>query len=129
MLVRIKKEIGTYGWKVGKILNVMDWTEGPFDPGDKKAQDLIQRGIADPVEEVPTPAAKAPQKAAQPAKTPDPVKPDEDLSEKTVKELREIAVARGVKNASRKSKAELIAELEGTEEAATVDVNPESAVV
>lgn len=127
MLVRIRK-YASYGWKVGKKLEQIQGGK-VIELDDKKAQDLIQRGIADPVEEVPTPAAKAPQKASQPAKTPDPVKPDEDLSEKTVKELREIAVARGVKNASRKSKAELIAELEGTEEAATVDVNPESAVV
>lgn len=128
MLVRIKKGI-SYGLKVGKILRQKTWESYAFELDDKKAQDLIQRGIADRVDEESTPAAKAPQKAAQPAKTPDPVEPDEDLSEKTVKELREIATARGVKNASRMNKSELLAELDGTAEAATVDVNPESAVV
>lgn len=111
MLVRIKKTVGTYGLQVGCAVRPVTHASGAFEVSDAKAQELLQRGIVDIVEDFASEqknddveAPTAPYDKSSPY--------DEEWEQRvrnmTLKQLQEYADDLGVKFTARTKKAELI---------------------
>lgn len=111
MLVRIKKTIGTYGLTVGNAIRPMTHKSGSFELTEEKAQELLQRGIVDIVEDFASEqkndsveAPTAPYDKSSPY--------DEEWEQRvrnmTLKQLQEYADDLGVKFTARSKKADLV---------------------
>lgn len=110
MLVRVKKTLGNYGHVLNGVIEPKNYASGAFEVSDAKGKELLCRGIVDVVGAVAAPATDAPTEEATQEETPAPA-----LSEMSIKELRAMAKAKGLKGYMTIKKAALIEAL--TEEA------------
>lgn len=123
MLIRVKQKVGDLGWKVDGILVRHNYNSGAFEADDETAKRLIAKGYVEAVENETATVQTAPV-AVNVEETED----KKDLSEMTLKELREVATERGIKP-GRLSKADLLSLLMEETEEAKVNVNPTDTVV
>lgn len=99
MKIKIKK--GIFGWKKNGIVKAITPKHGPIEVEDELAQSLIDREIAERVED---PSEDQEEEAA------------DTLESKTVGELKKLAEEKGIDTRKLKKKQDLIEALEEAEE-------------
>lgn len=113
MLVRVKKTLGNYGHVLNGVIIPKNYASGAFEVSDAKARELLCRGIVDVVGAANAPATESETEEATEEEAPAPA-----LEEMTIKELRAMAKAKGLKGYMTIKKAALIEALTAQDEEA-----------